>query len=161
MNESQSLPREIRGVLIPISGGRLLLPNATVSEVITLSTPEPVADTPDWLLGRVGWRGWRLPLVAFSKMAGLPEPEGMLNSRVTVLKVFGGNPRMPYVAMVTQGFPRLTTIRDDSLVPASDGEALPAGIHLRVQVRDDEAIIPDLGYIEREVARALEDAEAV
>src|SRR5690625_2399037 len=84
MNDATILPHEIRGVLIPISGARLLLPNATVSEVITLSTPEPIPGAPDWLLGRVGWRGWRLPLVAFSTLAGLPEPEGELNSRVTV-----------------------------------------------------------------------------
>src|SRR5699024_5995372 len=120
MSNEPTLPREIRGVLIPISGGRLLLPNATVSEVITLSTPEPVPDTPDWFIGRVGWRGWRLPLVAFSTMAGLPEPQGVLNSRVTVLKVFGGNPRMPYVALVTQGFPRLTTLSSEILVSAAD-----------------------------------------
>ncbi|HET7664120.1 MAG TPA: chemotaxis protein CheW [Rhodanobacteraceae bacterium] len=160
MNDKHPLPRDIRGVLIPISGGRLLLPNATVSEVITLSTPERIEGTPNWLLGRVGWRGWRLPLVAFSTLAGLPEPQGVLNSRVTVLKVFGGNPRMPFLALVTQGFPRLTTISDDILVPAGDGGDLPPGVQMQVLVRDEEAIIPDLAFIESEVARALESAEA-
>ncbi len=160
MNDKPSLPREIRGVMIPISGGRLLLPNATVSEVITLSTPEPIEGTPDWLLGRVGWRGWRLPLVAFSALAGLPEPQGVLNSRVTVLKVFGGNPRMPFLTLVTQGFPRLTTISDDILVPADDEDEPAPGVQQRVLVRDEEAIIPDLAFIEREVWNALEAAEA-
>ncbi|HET8554315.1 MAG TPA: chemotaxis protein CheW [Rhodanobacteraceae bacterium] len=160
MNDKQPLPRDIRGVLIPISGGRLLLPNATVSEVITLSSPDRVEGTPNWLLGRIGWRGWRLPLVAFSTLAGLPEPQGVLNSRVTVLKVFGGNPRMPFLALVTQGFPRLTTISDDILVPAGDGGDLPPGVQMQVLVRDEEAIIPDLAFIENEVTRALEAAEA-
>lgn len=160
MNDKQPLPREIRGVLIPISGGRLLLPNATVSEVITLSTPDPIEGAPNWLLGRVGWRGWRLPLVSFSTLAGLPEPQGVLNSRVTVLKVFGGNPRMPFLALVTQGFPRLTTISDDILVPSGDGGELSAGVQQHVLVRDEEAIIPDLAYIESEVTRALDTAEA-
>lgn len=160
MNDKPALPREIRGVLIPISGARLLLPNATVSEVITLSTPDPIDGAPDWLLGRVGWRGWRLPLVAFSTLAGLPEPQGALNSRVTVLKVFGGNPHMPFLALVTQGFPRLTTISDDILVPAGDGGDLPDGVLQQVLVRDDEAIIPDLESIERQVTEAIEAAEA-
>jgi chemosensory pili system protein ChpC len=151
-------PAEIRGVLIAISGGRLLLPNATVSEVITLSTPEPVEHTPDWLLGRVGWRGWRLPLVAFSPLAGLPEREGALNSRVTVLKVFGGNPHMPFIALVTQGFPRLTTITEDGLAAADDDAPLPPGVQAYVRIGDNDAIIPDLAYIERTITRALEDA---
>ncbi|HEX7338791.1 MAG TPA: chemotaxis protein CheW [Rhodanobacteraceae bacterium] len=160
MTDTQALPQEIRGVLIPISGGRLLLPNAVVSEVITLSTPEPVANAPAWLLGRVSWRGWHLPLVAFSRLAGLPQPQSALNSRVTVLKVFGGNPRMPFVALVTQGFPRLTTISEDILVTNMEDDDLPEGILQRVLVRDEEAVIPDLGAIEHLVVEALASAEA-
>jgi len=45
--------RDIRGVLITVTQGRLLLPNASVAEVITYSEPEPVGDAPEWLLGRV------------------------------------------------------------------------------------------------------------
>ena len=33
---------DIRGVLITVNQGRLLLPNASVAEVITFSDPEPV-----------------------------------------------------------------------------------------------------------------------
>ena len=44
MSESDLLPREIRCVLVPVGNLRLLLPNATVAEVITQSTPEPVAN---------------------------------------------------------------------------------------------------------------------
>ena len=62
--------REIRGLMIPITNGRVLMPNANVSEVITLSTPERVPNAPDWLLGRVAWRGWKLPLISFSLLAG-------------------------------------------------------------------------------------------
>lgn len=160
MNDKALLPHDIRGLLIPISGGRLLLPNTTVSEVITMSTPEPIPGAPDWLLGRVGWRGWRLPLVAFSVLAGLPRPQGALNSRVTVLKVYGGNPRMPFVALVTQGFPRLTTVSEDILVALDDGDELPPGVRQKVLVHDEEAIIPDLGAIERLVTEALQTAEA-
>ena len=29
------LPREIRGVMVPVTDGRVLLPNATVAEVIS------------------------------------------------------------------------------------------------------------------------------
>ena len=57
--------RDIRGVLISVSQGRLLLPNASVAEVITFSEPEPVGNAPDWMLGQIRWRGWRLPLLSF------------------------------------------------------------------------------------------------
>ncbi|HQY49033.1 MAG TPA: chemotaxis protein CheW, partial [Thermomonas sp.] len=54
----------IRGVLIQVAQARLLLPNATIAEVLSFAPPEPVADAPDWLLGRIRWRGWQLPLVS-------------------------------------------------------------------------------------------------
>jgi chemosensory pili system protein ChpC len=155
MKNQDTQPREIRGVLIPISGGRLLLPNATVAEVITLSMPESIANAPEWLLGRITWRGWRLPLLSFSTLAGLQQREGELHSRVTVLKALGGNPRMPFLAIVTQGFPRLTTLSADIIVPVGDGEEQPAGTIGRVMVRDDEALIPDMAAIEKQVSEAL------
>src|SRR5918994_4939340 len=62
--------RDIRGVLITVGQGRLLLPNASVAEVITFSAPEPVENAPAWMLVQIRWRGWRLPLVSFSRFAG-------------------------------------------------------------------------------------------
>lgn len=152
---STELPREIRGVLVHVTGGRVLLPNATVAEVITFATPDKVANAPEWLLGRIAWRGWRLPLVSFSILAGFAEQERALNSRVAVLKALGGNPRMPYIAMATQGFPRLTTLSQDIIVPTGDENAHPPGVREQVLVRDDHAVIPDLDAIEAMVQEAL------
>ena len=39
--------QDIRGVLIQVAGGRLLLPNATIAEVMSYADPEPIDDTPD------------------------------------------------------------------------------------------------------------------
>jgi chemosensory pili system protein ChpC len=153
MNATQT--REIRGVLITVRGGRLLLPNASVSEVITMSEPEPVENAPEWLLGRVSWRGWRVPLMSFPGLVGWPQSEGALNSRVAIIKALGGNPRMPFFAMVTQGFPRLTALSEDVVVNDDDGEPLPEGISAQVMVRDDKAVIPDLSAIEKRVAEAV------
>ena len=50
---------EIRGLMIAVTNGRVLLPNANVTEIITYSTPEPIDNAPAWLLGRTRWRGWR------------------------------------------------------------------------------------------------------
>jgi chemosensory pili system protein ChpC len=151
----QLLPREIRCVLVPVGQLRLLLPNATVAEVITLPTPEPVEGAPDWLLGRIAWRGWRVPLVSFTKLAGAPEGDAELAVRVAVLKALGNNPKLPFIAVVTQGFPRLTTLNAELIIPTHDGAPLPAGVKAQVLVRDDIAVIPDLEGIEGELAGLL------
>ncbi len=147
--------REIRGVMIPVSGAKVLLPNATVAEVITYAVPEKIPNAPGWLLGRLAWRGWRLPLFSFSMLSGSAAQEPVSNAKVAVLKALSGNAKMPFVAMLAQGFPRLTTITPDLLIPTGDeGEHAP-GVHAQVLVRDDQAVIPNLDQIESLVAQAL------
>jgi chemosensory pili system protein ChpC len=147
--------REIRGVMIPVTGGRVLLPNATVAEVITYSVPEKIENAPEWLLGRLSWRGWRLPLFSFSMLSGSAKQESYSNAKVAILKALGGNAKMPFVALLTQGFPRLTTVTPDLLIPTGDESAHPPGVHGHVLVRDDQAVIPDLGQIETLIAAAI------
>lgn len=154
----QQLPREIRCVLVPVGDIRLLLPNATVAEVITLAKPEPIQGAPEWLLGRIAWRGWRVPLVSFTKLAGVPEGDADLSVRVAVLKALGGNAELPFVAVLTQGFPRLTTLNAELIIPTHDGKPLPRGVKAQVLVRDDVAMIPDLEGIENEVFELLQQA---
>ena len=149
------LSREIRGVMIPVTGGRILLPNATVAEVITYSTPEKIPNAPPWLLGRLSWRGWRLPLFSFSMLAGTVKEEGLSNAKVAVLKALGGHAKMPFLAMLAQGFPRLTTVTPDLLIPTGDESEHAPGVHAHVLVRDDQAVIPNLGQIEALVAEAM------
>ena len=149
------LPREIRGLMIPVANGRLLLPNATVAEVMTYSAPERQNNAPDWLLGMVNWRGWRLPLVSFSRIAGIGREENFTNTKIAVLKALGGDPKLPFIAVLTQGFPRLVTVTPESLVPTDDDGHRATGVLAEVLVRDDPAIIPDLAGIEAMVLTAL------
>lgn len=150
--------RDIRGVLIAVSEGRLLLPNASVAEVITFSEPEAVENAPAWLLGRIRWRGWRLPLLSFSRFAGWSEEEGQLGAKVAVLKALGGNPKLPYFAVLSQGFPRLVTVSRAALAESHDIKELPLGIHSKVVLNDDAAVVPDLVSLELLIDKALNQA---
>jgi chemosensory pili system protein ChpC len=157
---SDVLPREIRCVLVPTGSLRLLLPNTTVAEVITQPEHETLPGAPDWLVGRIAWRGWRVPLIAFSKLVGASEGDAELTVRVAVLKALGGNPRLPFIAVLTRGFPRLTTVNSELVIPTHDGHALPHGVAARVLVRDDVAVIPDLEGIELELVQYLPEDES-
>jgi chemosensory pili system protein ChpC len=150
-----SSQRDIRGVLITVTNGRLLLPNASVAEVITYSEPEAVENAPDWLLGRVRWRGWRLPLLSFSRLAGWSNEDGHLGAKVAVLKALGGTSKLPFFAVLSQGFPRLVTVSTTALVESHDIKELPLGVHSRVTLNDDPAAVPDLLSIELLIQKAL------
>jgi chemosensory pili system protein ChpC len=146
--------RDIRGVLISVNQGRLLLPNASVAEVITFSEPEPVENAPSWMLGQIRWRGWRLPLLSFSRFAGWSNEEGQIGAKVVVLKALGGNPKLPYFAVLSQGFPRLVTVAHSALSETGQKD-LPVGIHSMVMLNDDAAAVPDLAGLETLIDKAL------
>ncbi|TWI14089.1 chemotaxis protein CheW [Aerolutibacter ruishenii] len=156
MSQAQTSQQDdIRGVLIQTAGGRLLLPNATIAEVLSYAQPDPVEGAPDWLLGRIRWRGWQLPLVAFADMAGVARENAELGAKMVVLKAMGGNPRAPYFALLTQGFPRLVTVSPAALGVDPDQDGLPAGARARVLLNDEPALLPDLEGIEHLINQAL------
>ncbi len=149
----------IRGVLIQVADARLLLPNATIAEVLSFASPDAVENAPAWLLGRIRWRGWQLPLVSFSRFTGLADEEGGLGSKVIVLKALGGDPKRPFFALLTQGFPRLVTVTEAALQRQDEeAEALPDGVLSRVRLNEDEALVPDLVSLEQHLGEALANA---
>ncbi|MEM1090624.1 MAG: chemotaxis protein CheW [Pseudomonadota bacterium] len=149
------LAADIRGVMIPLTDAKILLPNASVSEVITYGDPQPVADAPEWVLGTITWRGWRIPLVSFSLMAGQAVNENTSGAKVAILKALGGSASMPYMALLAQGFPRLTTITEENLLLEGNQEDLPEGVSHVVSVNDEAAFVPDLDGIEERLAGIL------
>lgn len=155
MTTGQAMPKEIRGVMLPVTRGRLLVPNTTMAEVITYAHPAAVAGAPSWLLGRLTWRGWGLPVLAFSALAGVAGEESTDNARVAILKALNGHPRLPYLGVLTQGFPRLTLVSEEMLVPDPDAAELPTGVREQVLVHEEPAWIPDLATVEALIVEAL------
>ena len=148
-------PSDLRGVLIQVTGGRLLLPNACIAEILSVADPEPIDGAPDWLLGRIRWRGWQVPLVAYSTLAGLGAHDPALRGqRVLVLKTLKGDPRMPYFALLTEGFPRLVAISPTQLDERADA-ALDDVVAAAVRFQDEDALVPDLDAVERRLQTAI------
>jgi chemosensory pili system protein ChpC len=147
---------DIRGVLVPISETRLLLPNAVIAEVITFVSPDPVATKATWLLGKVNWRNYKLPLVSIASFAGFVGRESLLNVKIAILKGLSGQAQVPYLAILTQGFPKLTvvgpeSVQVDTVAQRRDGIAMS----VRLTADEADAHIPDLDAIEGAVAREL------
>lgn len=147
---------DIRSVLVPISQTRLLLPNAVISEVVTFVSPDPVATKAPWLLGRVAWRDFRLPLVSIASFAGFVNRESLLNVKIAILKGLGAHADVPYLGVLAQGFPRLTVVGPETVQIDTEAETRP-GIVMSVRLTADEepAHIPDLDAIEAAVAAEL------
>ncbi len=152
---------EVRGVLIQSGNERLLLPNATVAEVMSRVQIEPLADVPAWLVGRIGWHGWQVPRVAFADLAGYGHDPVERQSKVVVLKAQSEWPELPYVALLTSSFPQLISVPRDGLLADASEETLPRGVHMRVLLGEQSALLPDLETVEAAAAAALAEAGAL
>ena len=146
---------EVRGVLIQAGNERVLLPNATVAEMMARVQVEPVDGVPAWLSGYIRWQGWEVPLLSYARFSGLGDESADGNNKVVVLKALGGNPEMPYFALLTQSFPQLIAVPRDGLLADAAEESLPQGVHMRVLLGEQSALLPDLDAIESAVVAAL------
>lgn len=144
---------EVRSVLIPITGTDLLLPNATIAEIVAYSRPEEIEQAPEWLLGNVLWHGWQVPVVALGVLTEKHDREPLDGAKICITKSLIGNRRMPYVGILAQGFPRLVTVTETGMteVPESASHLALAG---QVIIGDREAWVPDLDRISQLVAHA-------
>lgn len=145
MNDnSQTLPC----VMIPMSGKQLLLPNVSIAEVVDFASSDPAQDSPEWLVGELGWRGLNLPVISYDAANGgkLIVPGGN-RGRIVVLNTIGDHHNsVPFMALITQGIPSQTRLTEDQ-IRQIDGETGPADLMV-VDVDGETACIPDLGYLE-------------
>ena len=77
---------ELYSLLIPLLGERLIVPRASVAEVISYQAPEEMAGAPAWYLGTISWNGRDVPVVSFEGGIGLFECEDTFEGRPIVVR---------------------------------------------------------------------------
>ena len=142
-------------VIIPMNGRQLLLPNVTIAEVVDYASSDAGANTPEWLVGHLNWRGLELPVISYDAANGaaLTIP-GDNRGRIVVLNTIGDrHQQVPFMALVTQGIPSQARLTDEQ-IRTLDGETGPADL-MQVEVEGDTAWIPNLEYLESLAAEAV------
>ncbi len=143
------LPTEVPGLMVPLSGRPLLVPNLAIAEIVPFIAPSRVNGKPSWYIGHIAWRGLTVPLVSIVGMRG-EEDEWPADARIAVFSGISG--RMPFYAVVTHGIPRLVRVRQQDIEPTN-------GMYTSIDdafvaVGGELAIIPNLAQIETMIAEA-------
>ncbi|MET3010104.1 chemotaxis protein CheW [Stenotrophomonas koreensis] len=150
---------EVRGVVLQCAGEKVLLPNATVAEVMSRVQLQPAAEgAPAWLAGTLAWQGFDVPVVAFGRFTGLGSDLLVGQLKVVVLKALGGQVHLPYYALLTESFPQLIAVPRDGLLADASEEIVPVGVHMRVLLGEQTALLPDLDAVEAAVLSCLPTA---
>ena len=148
---------EVRGVLLPMHSGQLLLPNASLAEVAGYRKPDERPDNaPDWLLGVLTWRQFRVPLVSFDNRLGLREWELGHRARIAICTTISGNSQRPYTGILLRSIPRLIRVTESALESLGKVQTETTLIARQVKIREQEAWIPDLDSLEAELAAILD-----
>ena len=121
-----------------------------------MRAPEPAAqDDPAWLVGHMVWRGLRLPVISYDALNGgsaqLPQDS---RGRIAVLNTISdSHERLPFVALVTQGIPRLAKVEESLLQEVAEGDKGPADLML-VELEGQPLVIPNIEFLEKAAADA-------
>lgn len=154
-DKPQLLPGQITAIhclMIPVSNEILLLPNASIAEVIAFQTPDADNSSNDWLLGRINWRDYRVPVLSFELLTGIgSELSTRKGSRIAILNTLNGNSKLPYIGMVTQGIPHLQVVQEKNIIPNAQDADKSACIKAYVLVNGEPAAIPDIDELEKRI----------
>ena len=144
--------REVRCMLIPLHEGRLLLPNATVAEVIGYRDPEPSAEDVRWLQGRVAWRQRQIPVIDFEALLGRPDLDAGIRQRIAVCYALDPDADLPMLGLVAQGIPRLLRVNRAIIESAEASPGGESAVHMTLSIGDEKLLVPDLDYIQAQLS---------
>ena len=146
---TQQTSGEIRGVLLPLQDGQLLLPNAAVCEVVSYRAPDTSAPKgADWLLGTFSWRNNDLPLISFETLMGREPGEVGHRARVAICNTLNGDESLPYIGILLHSAPHLIRVTEDVIAPVNGDDAPSEVVASQVVVNGVNALIPDLDVLE-------------
>ena len=148
MSETESTA-EVRGVLLPLQEGQLLLPNAAVCEVVSYRNPEPAAeDRPEWVMGAISWRNHHIPLVSYERLLGVDEAEPGHRARVAICNTLNGDDQLPYIGILLRSAPHLVRVTESGIQEQPAGEGEFPMVVSAVTINGVNALIPDLDALE-------------
>ncbi len=140
--------QEVASLLIPLQGHTILLPNVTVAEIIPSSHVQTIENSPLWYLGNFQWRELTVPLLSLEALNGDAVPTIHGRARFAVLNTTGLHSDLPFIAILTQGLPRLARVSEDEIRPREDSENRRYDL-MHVSWAGEYTLIPDITAMEQ------------
>jgi len=147
---------KVRSLWVPLREMNLLLPNVAVAEIGSYRAPEARADMPEWFLGMVKWREKTIPVISLEAVCGLNVPSNPVFSRLMIVNSVSPGSPIEHYAIVTAGLPGLIRFGDDTADEVVEYEN--DGLKCIVRIGQEQAVIPDLEYLQGLLEQQLDNA---
>ena len=112
---------QIHALALPTRAGTLLVPSATIAEVVNVPELGVLPLSPLWVIGTVGWRSLAVPVVSFETLMGGTPAAPVAASKVVVFYPFSGRAQWEFFAILSVGEPRPQSV-DVGAVALGRGE---------------------------------------
>ncbi|MGM0563034.1 MAG: chemotaxis protein CheW [Pseudomonadota bacterium] len=138
----------IKCACLPLSHGEyLIVPNNAVAEIVSNRGDLLVMGARQGLIGKIQWRGYSVPLVAYEAAIDHAIPSYNQESRIAILFSETGDSAMPYLAFSIQGAPIIKELEETDLISREGEEHELVAAH--VQIGDDIiGFVPNLTPLE-------------
>lgn len=136
--------QQIHTLEIPLQGTTLLIPSASVAEVINPVEVSAIPFSEPWLLGVIGWRSLAVPVVSLDLLMGKEAAAPRPGSKIVVLYPLSGRQKWEFFAVVAYAEPRPQSLNgSETAASASDLPPAPF-IAAGLKLGDKVMAIPDI-----------------
>lgn len=140
---------QIHALALPTRTGVLLVPSATIAEVVNIPTLSPLPLSPPWVIGTVGWRSLAVPVVSFEAIMGGTPALPVATSKAVVFYPLSGRSQWEFFALLSSTEPRPQSV-DGSAIALTPSE-LPDSPYIAAGLKfnDQPMWIPSLDELKR------------
>ena len=140
--------KKIKCVLLTLRTENVVVPNAALAEIVSLRDVSKVDGAPQWLLGKMHWRGVDIPLVSFEAAA---EGAGTVMSanQAAVIHLISkdGKSVSPYVGLSISGVPHVSDFSKEQITTDAQERKAHPMVAQRIRINGAAASILDIDAI--------------
>ncbi len=140
-------------MLLTLQSENVIVPNASVAEVVPSRDVTSVEDAPDWVLGKMKWRGTEVPLVSF-EIAGDSSARATNSTQIAVLYSLDADSQYPYIGLAISGVPHISRFTREQIRSDENAQTSHPMVAQKIRVNGAAVSIVDIAAMEQMVSSA-------
>ncbi len=133
----------IHTLTIPTQIGTLIIPSATIAEVLNVPSMTPIPFAPPWVSGVIAWRNTAVSVVSFEALLGTSPLPPVSASKIVVLYPLPGRNRWEFFSIMAVSEPRPQEVNNSAIALPADELPQSPYIAAGLKLRDQPFFIPD------------------
>jgi len=111
----------IKCMILTLRSQNVLVPSASVAEMVSAQGAKEMIDMPDWYVGKMRWHGVDVPLVSFEAAGGEEVKAVNQNTQIAMIYTASSDEsRYPYIGLVVSGVPHVTQFSRNQIIVDPD-----------------------------------------